>query len=176
MSSQAQNAANRRNAKRPTGPRTPTGKARVAQNAARHGLASRIVAGTPAADRVTRLIDVFIGDGPRNLDIQAAARIAAEAQYVIEQVRLQKSMLFNRTTPVVPPYRSPSLMKAVARLKLRTENADDEVLGPMKQFNLTSVARIEASEPSWQPKSAARRSGGAGVWSDSVGARTARSL
>lgn len=151
MSSQAQIAANRRNAKRSTGPRTPDGKARIAHNAVCHGLASRIVAGKPATDRVACLVNLFIGDGPRNVDIQAAARIAAEAQCVIEQVRLRKSMLFNLTTPVVPPYRSPPLMKAAARAKHITESADDTVLGPAKQFNLTTIARIEASEPSWQP-------------------------
>ncbi len=41
MASPAQIAANRRNARRSTGPRTPEGKARSSQNALRHGFTSR---------------------------------------------------------------------------------------------------------------------------------------
>jgi hypothetical protein len=41
MATRRQIAANRRNARRSTGPRTPEGKARVAQNSATHGLYSK---------------------------------------------------------------------------------------------------------------------------------------
>jgi len=150
MASSAQIAANRRNAKRSTGPRTSAGKARVARNAVQHGLASRIVAGTPAANRVARLVDAIIGDGPRTAEIEATARIAAEAQYVIEQVRQQRRLLLDLITPKARPYRSPHLMKAVARTRRVAEGADAEVLEPLMQSILRTCARIENTEPSWQ--------------------------
>jgi hypothetical protein len=41
MASDRQTAANRENARRSTGPRTPLGKARASLNAVRHGLSAR---------------------------------------------------------------------------------------------------------------------------------------
>lgn len=42
MTSEAQVAANRRNARKSTGPKTAAGKRRVSQNAQRHGILSEI--------------------------------------------------------------------------------------------------------------------------------------
>ena len=54
MTSQAQLAANRRNARKSTGPRTPAGKAAVACNGIKHGFLSRecLVKGESEADLV----------------------------------------------------------------------------------------------------------------------------
>lgn len=41
MATEAQILANRRNAQKSTGPRTPQGKAAVSQNAVKHGLLAR---------------------------------------------------------------------------------------------------------------------------------------
>jgi len=54
MTSERQAEANRQNAKKSTGPRTPTGKAMVALNGMKHGLLSResLVNGESEADLV----------------------------------------------------------------------------------------------------------------------------
>ena len=63
MATQKQIEANRRNAQRSTGPRTPEGKAAVRLNALRHGLRARTVV-LPGEDRqeFERLCDVLEGE------------------------------------------------------------------------------------------------------------------
>ena len=78
--------ANRRNARRSTGPRTAAGKARAAQNARRHGLnvpASRDPVCTAEIAALARLI---AGEGRDTLRYQRACAIAA-AQIDVVRVR-----------------------------------------------------------------------------------------
>lgn len=56
-------AANRRNAKKSTGPRTPRGKARAARNALKHGLLARdVVVNTPHAAEDAADFDALLAD------------------------------------------------------------------------------------------------------------------
>jgi hypothetical protein len=59
MATQKQIEANRRNAQRSTGPKTPEGKAAVSRNAQKHGLASRLVV-LPEENR-TRFLELLAG-------------------------------------------------------------------------------------------------------------------
>ena len=59
MATQKQIEANRRNAQRSTGPKTPQGKATVSRNAQKHGLASRLVV-FPEENR-TRFLELLAG-------------------------------------------------------------------------------------------------------------------
>jgi hypothetical protein len=89
MASARQIAANRRNARRSTGPKTASGRARASRNACRHGL--RGTSGTAAwSDEVERLARQIAGgsDAPT---ITALARSAAEADFDIERVRLTRA-------------------------------------------------------------------------------------
>lgn len=76
MISPAKLAANRANAIKSTGPRTPAGKARAAQNARRHGLRAAVVADDGFTGRVKDLARRIAGEGANAEIFEAACRIA----------------------------------------------------------------------------------------------------
>jgi len=95
MTSPAKIAANRRNARRSTGPRSAAGKARARRNAFRHGLATPASLDHVAMDRIDDLIFALTMDSPNQLELELAT-LAAEAQSEIERVRQTKVTLVNR--------------------------------------------------------------------------------
>src|SRR4249920_3530405 len=93
MASEKQIAANRRNARKSTGPRTSPGKSRSSRNAYRHGL-SRPVLGaefSPAVELLARRLTCSASD-PMTL---ASARDAAEAMLELARVRRAKVALID---------------------------------------------------------------------------------
>ena len=107
MTSAAQIAANRRNARRATGPRSPAGKARAARNALRHGLTARVVEGTPAAARVAELTAAILQDYPSCDTSRALTREVAEAQRTLELVRLHRLSVTEAAGGNSDTYREP---------------------------------------------------------------------
>ena len=95
MTSPAKIAANRRNARRSTGPRSAAGKARARRNAFRHGLATPASLDHVAMDRIDDLVVALTRDFPGQLEFELAT-LAAEAQAEIERVRQVKVTLVNR--------------------------------------------------------------------------------
>jgi hypothetical protein len=95
MTSPAKIAANRRNARRSTGPRSAAGKARARRNAFRHGLATPASLDHVAMDRIDDLVVALTRDFPSKLELELAT-LAAEAQAEIERVRQTKVTLVNR--------------------------------------------------------------------------------
>lgn len=86
MTSAARLNANRENAKRSTGPRTESGKRRVAGNAVRHGLAMPLISFPELDAAAETLASLVAGENrePRRLSI---ARRIAEAQIDLKRVR-----------------------------------------------------------------------------------------
>ena len=86
MASEHQRRANRKNARRSTGPQTAVGKANAAQNSFRHGLAADIRNNSTCNKDIETLAQhywVETLNRHRFLD----ARTAAEAQFAINRVR-----------------------------------------------------------------------------------------
>jgi hypothetical protein len=92
LSSEHQQRANRENAKASTGPKTSTGKARVAQNARRHGL-NILVLSDPALAPEVEALALRIAGSAGKRSILNSARKVAEAQIDLRRVRLYQLQL-----------------------------------------------------------------------------------
>jgi hypothetical protein len=88
-------AANRRNARASTGPRTAAGKARASRNARRHGLAAGLPDDPETEVDIAALAAAFLGTAPMPLAAMARAREAAEAELRLCQVRAVRVRLID---------------------------------------------------------------------------------
>jgi len=94
MASERQTAANRRNAKKSTGPRSASGKKRSSQNAHRHGL-TKPVSSADFGEQLENLARQIAGDLD-DIATLALARVAAEAQLQLSRVKQVKKSLIER--------------------------------------------------------------------------------
>ena len=92
MTSSARARANWRNAKRSTGPRTKTGKARVAQNALRHGLAVPTATVPHMVTSVNKLAKLLAGADADDVRLELATWVA-EAEVDLLRVRTSRMRL-----------------------------------------------------------------------------------
>src|SRR5262245_14502915 len=79
--------ANRRNSRRSTGPRTPTGKVHSCMNAVKHGMTGRtlILPGEDAAEFDRRLASWTVSLQPCNPFEEAMVRKAVESSWRLER-------------------------------------------------------------------------------------------
>lgn len=85
MVSEQKAAANRANSLRSTGPKSPKGKSRAAQNARRHGLSLPVVLNPKLSKEAEELAQKVAG-GSLDHDVLDAARLFAEAQIDLERI------------------------------------------------------------------------------------------
>jgi hypothetical protein len=84
---------NRANVRHCTGPRSREGKARVAQNAFRHGLARAIASDEPWSEPMGLLIDAIVGGDRHEERLHLAMAIAEPVMEVMRVRRARQALL-----------------------------------------------------------------------------------
>jgi hypothetical protein len=128
MASEQQIAANRRNARNSTGPRSSAGKGRASRNAYRHGLSVGVSA--PLAPRLEMRVRKIAGNSDDALTLEAAREIAL-AELDLARVRRAKVAVIERARAVGPADRQRESVSHVDEaLKVTMEAASATVSEP----------------------------------------------
>src|SRR5262245_51657860 len=97
MTSERQIAANRRNARKSTGPHSGAGKKRASRNAYRHGLTLSITSTAAYAKQLAKLAREIAGDS-KDAIVLERARTIAQAELDLARVRRAKVALIERAS------------------------------------------------------------------------------
>ena len=97
MASERQIAANRRNARKSTGPRSGAGRKRASRNAYRHGLTLSIASTAAFAKQLDKLVREIAGDTEDTIVLERA-RAIAQAEIDLARVRRAKVALIERAS------------------------------------------------------------------------------
>jgi hypothetical protein len=97
MASERQIAANRRNSRKSTGPRSGAGKTRASRNAYRHGLTLSITSTAEYAKQLETLARKIAGDTKDAVKLERA-RAIAQAELELARVRRAKVALIERAS------------------------------------------------------------------------------
>src|SRR5262249_57013354 len=109
MASERQIAANRRNARKSTGPRSGAGRKRASRNAYRHGLTLSITSSAAVTKQLGRLVHKIAGDTDAPIILERAREIA-QAELDLARVRRGQGGLIQRPAlfrGVHPPHPAP---------------------------------------------------------------------
>jgi hypothetical protein len=94
-------AANRRNARHSTGPRTAVGKSKVAANSLKHGLRASLHADPVMGAVVARIASILAGPGASQAR-RALVMPIAEAQAELQRIRSARIALINLAADKLP--------------------------------------------------------------------------
>jgi hypothetical protein len=114
----ARSLANRRNARRSTGPKTAAGKSIVARNALRHGLAVPVELNPILANDVEQLTSAIAGEGAGALRRERARRVA-EAQIDLIRIRKARLALLAEPRERVKPMPVSAIKREISAVKRR---------------------------------------------------------
>jgi hypothetical protein len=132
MSTDRQIAANKKNARKSTGPRTPTGKARVSSNALKHGLTGKDIV---LPDESAVEFESYRKDLLASLTPQGDLEFMLADKFVADAWRLR---------------RVPKLEAAIYR-RSHEEQIVEKAHGAVRQYERTFMDRISLSETEVEP-------------------------
>ena len=158
MATEKQIAANRRNAKKSTGPRTPAGKARASLNALRHGLraGTLILPDEDPAEFDALHARIQAHYQPRNYAEQHLVDEMANAEWkALRAEKLEFDLYTEAMEPTVRVFHTARLTAVQARLQRQWRRAYDELerLRPERAKPEKTKKSAPAAEP--QPKKVA---------------------
>jgi hypothetical protein len=130
MASERQIAANRRNARKSTGPRGWAGKSRASRNAYRHGLSVSVGASATLAPQLDKLARKIAGNAINAITLERAREIA-QAELDLARVRRAKVALIERTRAFAATDRAQvSVSRADGDLKATSERGSATMSEP----------------------------------------------
>src|SRR5262245_45648039 len=155
MASERQIAANRRNARKSTGPRSGAGRNRASHNAYRHGLTLSIASTTEYAKQLETLARKIAGDAKDAVKLERA-RTIAQAALELARVRRAKVALIERASEfggLDPPQLTAagSIRPLNAALRSRDINA---IIAVLRSRDIKPI-EASASMPSQEPERSA---------------------
>jgi hypothetical protein len=149
MTSERKIAANRRNARKSTGPRTRSGKARVSRNALRHGLDRAVFDHGHQPEKVERIARLIAGDASGRMRYEQAV-IIAESSLLIARIRAFRVKAIERfrermESPFFPGSPLPQEIDGLARQHgLGNTREIRDIIGRWAEATEAGVKELEA--------------------------------
>jgi hypothetical protein len=140
MSSIASRAANRRNARKSTGPRTTAGKCRASRNALRHGLAARTFQDPAVGIEAEQLARALAGQHAGAFRLEQM-RIIAEMELQLTRVRNARAMLMK---DLAHAHHTLDAQKPAAEIN-QFKGADQNPVSPVSRLS-DLLSRVRALE------------------------------